>query len=109
MPRRHRHLDVLALPAVAALAAAVGAVGRPPERVVAEGEQRRHVVVGHEPHVATGPAVAAVGAAPGHVRLAAEGHGPGPAVARLGVQVCLVDELGHYPASMTAAAARANP
>ena len=55
------------------------------------------------------PAVAAVGATPGDVRLAPEGDRPGPAVARLGVQVCLVDELGHYRASMTAAARACEP
>jgi hypothetical protein len=107
--RGDRDLDALAGPAVAALPAAVGAVGGPAERVVAEGEERGHVVVGHQPDVAARTAVAAVGAAAGHVGLPPEGHRPGPPVARLGVQVCLVDELGHYRASMSAAAGACEP
>ena len=63
-PRPRRPWRPLPLPWVPSVA--------PAERVVRNGEQRRHVVVGDQPDVAAGPAVAAVGAAPGDVRLAAE-------------------------------------
>ena len=63
--------------------------------VVAEREQRRHVVVGDQPHVATRAAVAAVGTAPGHVRLTPERDAAGAAVATAHVERALVDEPGH--------------
>jgi hypothetical protein len=66
-------------------------------------------VVGHQPDVATRTPVPAVGATPGDVGLPPEGNRPGPSVTCLGVQVCLVDELGHYPASMTAVAGACEP
>ena len=44
-----------------ALALPVLAVRGPPVRVVAEGQQRRDVAVGHQPDVAAAAAVAAVG------------------------------------------------
>src|SRR5690606_17671840 len=62
-----RHDEVLAPVAVTALALAVGAAAGGPVRVVLEGDQRRHVVVGDEPHVAARTAVAAVRPALGRV------------------------------------------
>ena len=60
---RHRDHESLAAPAVEVLALAVHAALGAPVRVVAEREQRRHVVVGDEPDVAALAAVAAVRAA----------------------------------------------
>ena len=77
------------------LAPAVGAVGGPAMGVVAEGEERGDVVVGHQPHVTASTTVAAVGPPTGDVGLASEGDGPGPAVAGPHVEPALVDELGH--------------
>jgi hypothetical protein len=92
---RHGDLEVLAATAVEVLAPAVGAVGRPAVGVVPEGEQRRHVVVGDEPHVAALAAVAAVGAAVDDRALAPEAHRARAAVAAAHVELALVDELGH--------------
>ena len=77
------------------LAAAVAAVVGAPVGVVPERQQRRLVRGGHQPDVAAPAAVAAVGAALVDVGLAAHGDRAGPTVARLHVQLCLVDEAGH--------------
>ena len=94
-PLGHGDEHVGAARAVAALAHAVGAVVGPAERLVLERQQRRHVVVGDQHDVAPAAPVASVGPALGHVRLTTEGHRAGAPVARLHVQVALVDELGH--------------
>ena len=91
----NRNDQVAARRAVALLAHAVGAVGRPPMRVVLEAEQRSDVAVGHQPDVATLAAVAAVGPALGDVRLAPERNRARAAVTTLDVQPTLVDETGH--------------
>ena len=67
--------------------------------MVAEGEQRGHVAVGDQPDVAALAAVAAVGPALGHVRLAAERDAAGAAVAAPHVELALVDESGHDAAA----------
>ena len=71
--------------------------GGPAVRVVAEGQQRGHVAVGDQPDVAALAAVAAVGAAPGDVRLAPEGDAARAAVAASDVEAAFVDELGARP------------
>ena len=88
-------LERLAAPAVLVLALAVHAVVRSPVRVVAEGDERRDVAVGHEPHVAALAAVAAVGSAERDRTLAPERHAAGTAVATTYVQLGLVDESAH--------------
>ena len=67
----------------------------PAVRVVAERQQRGHVVVGDEPDVAALAAVAAVRAAEGDRTLAPERHAARAAVAAAHVELALVDELGH--------------
>ena len=64
-------------------------------RVVAEAEQRRHVVIGDQPHVAAAAAVAAVGPALGDVRLAAERHRARAAVTGFHVDLRFVDKTRH--------------
>ncbi len=64
--------------------------------MIAEGQERRHVVVGHEPHVTAVAPVAAIRAAEGHGTLAAEADTARAAVATASVQLALVDELGHF-------------
>ena len=91
----HGHLEVAAPAAVLALALPVGAAAGRPVRVVLEGDQRRHVAVDDEPHAAAVAAVAAVGPALGHVRLAPEADGARAAVTALDVETALVDELRH--------------
>ena len=85
----------LAAPSVEVLALAVDAVAGPAVRVVAERQQRRHVVVGDEPDVAALAAVAAVRAAEGDRPLPPERHAARAAVAAAHVELALVDELGH--------------
>ena len=72
------------------------AVVGPTVRVVAERQQRRHVVVGDEPDVAAVAAVAAVRAAHGDGALTAEADAARAAVTAASVQLALVDELGHF-------------
>ena len=74
-------------------------------RMVLEGDQRRHVAVDDEPHAAAVAAVAAVGPAPGDVRLAPEADGARAAVTALDVKTALVDELRH-PARLGRGVAR---
>ena len=71
------------------------AVGGTPERVVAEAEQRRLVHRRHQPDVAAVAAVASVGTAAVHVRLAPPRHRTGAPVAGARVQLGLIDEAGH--------------
>ena len=78
---------------MALLALPVGAVLGPAVRVVPEGEQRRHVPIGDEPHVPAVATVTPVGPAPGDVGLPAERHAPGAAVTTPEVHAHLVDEL----------------
>ena len=95
MPSGTRDLQVVAatpcsflpLPWTPLLGAAV--------RMVAEGEQRGDVAVGHEPDVAALAAVAAVRPAHGDVGLPPERDAARAAVAAAHVQLRLVDELGH--------------
>ena len=81
--------------AVEVLALAVHAVAGPAVRVVAERQQRRHVVVGDQPDVAALAAVAAVGPAHRDGALPPEADAAGAAVAAAHVELALVDELGH--------------
>ena len=60
--------------------------------MIAKGEQRRNVVVADQPDVTTTAAVPPIGAALGNVSLAAERDRPGPSVARLDMDLALVDE-----------------
>ena len=101
----HRHLEVAPPPAVLALALPVHAAPGRPVRMVLERDQRRHVAVDDEPHAAAVAAVAAVGPAPGHVRLPPEADRARAAVTTLDVETALVDELRH-PARLRRGAVR---
>ena len=68
---------------------------QPAVRVVAERDERAHVAVGHQPHVATVAAVATVRTTEGHRPLTAERHAAGTAVATTHVQLGDIDELAH--------------
>ena len=85
--RAFGHVDdeIVAAHAVLLLARAVGSRRRLAVRMVAEREQRRDVAVRAQPHVAALAAVAAVGSALRHVRLAPERDATGAAVAALHV------------------------
>src|SRR2546423_8737702 len=85
---------------MAALAHAMGSVGGPPVRMVLEGEQGGRVRVGDQPDIAAPAAVAAIGSAFGDVSLPPERDRAGAPVARLHVQLCLVDEPGHGSTSL---------
>ena len=91
------HVDdeIVAAHAVLLLARAVRARGRLAVRVIAEREQRGDVAARPQPDVATPAAVAAVGTAPRHVRLAAERDTARAAVATFQVALRYVDEAGH--------------
>jgi len=67
--------QVLPIPAGAALAGAVHAVGGHVFALIAEVHQGGHMPVHLEDHVAAPAAVAAVGSAGGHVFFPVEGHG----------------------------------
>ena len=69
----------------------------PPVGVIAEGEQRRNVSVGAQPHVATVATVTTIGPAPGNMCLSAERNRAGTAVAPTNVGSSFVDEPGHAP------------
>ena len=64
-------------------------------RMIAEREQRRDVAVRAQPDVAAPAAVAAVGTALRHVRLAPERDAARAAVATLHVALRGIDEAGH--------------
>ena len=93
---RHGDLERLAAAAVEVLALAVDAVVGSAVRVIAERQERRHVVVGDQPHVAAVAAVTAVRAADGDGTLAPEADTARAAVTTASVQLALVDELGHF-------------
>ena len=63
--------------------------------MVAERQQRRHVVVGDEPDVAALAAVAAVRTAHHDRALAPERHAARATIAAAHVELALVDEIGH--------------
>ena len=91
----HRHPQLGPDRPAAPPALAVDAGAGTPVGMVAEGEQRRHVAVGDQPHVAALAPVSPVGPAPWHVVLTPERHRAGAAVTGLDVQPGLVDEAGH--------------
>ena len=93
---RHGNLERLTPAAVEVLALAVDAVVGPPVGMIVEGQERRHVVVGHEPHVTAVAPVATIRAAEGHGTLTAEADTARAAVTTASVQLALVDELGHF-------------
>ena len=88
-------LEVGAPLAVQVLAPAVGTTGRPPVRMVAEGQQRGDVAVGHQPDLAAAAAIASVGAAVGDRTLPAEADAARAPVPAADVESALVDEGGH--------------
>ena len=92
---RDGHLGVVAACSVAVVARAVRSVGGAAVRMVAKRQQRRHVAVGHQPHVAAGAAVAARRPATRHPGLAPERNAPRSPVARGDMQVALIDKPGH--------------
>ena len=63
--------------------------------VVAEGEQRRDVAVGHEPDVTALAPVAAVGTAHHDGSLPAEADAAGAAVTSTDIELGFVDKGGH--------------
>jgi hypothetical protein len=95
--RAHRHGDLerLASTAVHVLALPVDAVVGATVWVIAECEQRRHVVVGDQPDVAAVAAVTTVRAAHRLWTLPAEADAARAAIASAYVQLALVDELRH--------------
>ena len=84
------------LPALAVHARFGAAVGMIPER-----EQRRHVAIGNEPHVAAVATVAAIGTAAGHVGFATERHRARAAVAGFDVNLRGIDEGAAHVTSGT--------
>ena len=91
----HRDLERLPALAVLVLALAVHPVVGAAVRMVAERQQRRHVVVGDEPDIAALAAVAAVRTALHDRTLASERHAARAAVTAAYVELAFVDELGH--------------
>ena len=96
----HRDDEIAAARAVALAALPVLARLGAPVRMVAEREQRRGVAVGPHDHVAAVAAVAAVGPALRHVRLAPERHRARAAVTTAEVALDLVDERGLHETSL---------
>ena len=90
----HRHLEyqVGARGAVHAAALAVRAALGLEVMLEAVIDQRGHAGIGFKHHVAAMAAVAAIGTALGHVRLAAKRHAAGAAVAALDVDSDLINE-----------------
>ncbi len=82
-PDGHPDLDVAAVGAVLARAAAVAPALRLEDRLRPEGRKIAQVGVGYEHDAAAAPTVAAVGAAPGDVLLAAEAEAAVAAASRL--------------------------
>ena len=93
----HRDLEHEVLPAraVAPIAGAVRAALRFQVRAVLEVKQGVHLRRHLKDDVAAVPAVAAVGAAEGLELLAVDGRAAMAAVARLEVQGCAINKLGH--------------
>ena len=93
----HRHLEHEVLPAraIAPIAGAVRAARRLQVRAVLKVEQGVHLRGHLKDDVAAVPAVAAVGAAKGLELLAVDGRAAMAAVARLEVQGCAINKLGH--------------
>jgi hypothetical protein len=91
------HLDLqrLTTPAVKILAFAMDTVQRPPVRMITEGKQRGHVVVGNQPDIATVATVATIRTAVNNGTFASERDASGAAVPSTDVELALVDELGH--------------
>jgi hypothetical protein len=70
----------------------VFAVGATSKGVVPKTQQRGHVGVCDDPHVAATTAVTTVGPAFSNVRLAAKTHAAGTAITRFGVQLGRIDK-----------------
>jgi len=90
--------------AVATLSRPMRPVACAPEGMVFETEQRCLVLVRNEPHVATPPAVAAIGSTSRDVRLAPKRDGARATISRPRVQLRFVDEPGHAHGSYEALA-----
>ena len=95
--RTHGYLndEVFAPLAGAAVAGAVCAVLGGVLRLEAEVQQRVHIRIGEEDHVAANAAVAAVGAAVEHELLPMEGHAAVAAVARLRRNLYMIYKITH--------------
>jgi hypothetical protein len=64
-------------------------------RVVTEGDERRHVVVGNQPHGATVTTITPVRSAVHHRTLATKTHAASAAVAASNIELCFVDKPAH--------------
>src|SRR4051812_20377404 len=106
-PWRHADFERLARRAVAQRPLPVPAAPRPVVRLALEGLQVAQRRIADEHDVAAAPTVAAVRAASGHVRLAAEAHGAIPATAGLHEDPRLV--VQHRPRNLGAAPMPADP
>ena len=93
---RHGDLERLAPATVHVLALAVHPIIRPTVRVVAEREERRHVVIGDQPDVAAVAAITAVRSAHRLGTFTAEADAARAAITTSDVQLALVDELRHF-------------
>ena len=72
---------------------AVHTVCRPPVWMITKWQQRRHIVVGHEPHIATVSAVATVGASINDRALTSKRHAPRAAVTPSNIELALINKL----------------
>ena len=90
---RHPQFDVAAAAAVLVRAASAITVFGTVDARVAVVDQRIEIAVGHRPHAAAAPAVAAARSAPRHVLLAPERGGAVAAFAGVHLDFRLVDEF----------------
>ena len=91
----HRDLKALPTSTVKVLTFSMHTVTSTPVWMVSKGEQRRHIVVGDQPDVATIATITTIWAAVHHGAFTPKRHAPGPSVTSAEVQLTFVDELRH--------------
>src|SRR5438132_1269784 len=93
----NRHHQIVGRRAVLILSLAVLAVARAAMGMITKREERRDVVIGDEPDIATLRAVATVGAAARHMRFTAKRDGARATVTTAHIYSTLVNETRHRP------------
>jgi hypothetical protein len=94
-PFRDAHEHVLAATAVEILAHPIHPVGRATVRMIAKGQERRHVVIGNQPHRAAVATVTTIGSTEGNWTLTTKTDAAKPPIATAHVELGLVDKGTH--------------
>ena len=90
---RNLYLEGSAALSVQIFAFAMDTIRPSPVWMITKWQQRRHIVVGHEPHIAAVSAIATVGASINDRALTSKRHAPRASVTPSNIELALINKL----------------